>query len=131
MLRESAAAILENLSSSDIGDYKITSTATFAYEVQSLAKRAFLNSPFETQEYVAARQLVEGIADLDVQRIVSLSSPRTLQDALVKALEIEAATKAKRMTSRVRSVEEDDEVEVIATSFTSRKRGIIGNCQFV
>nr|CAH7716046.1 unnamed protein product [Callosobruchus chinensis] len=153
MLRDSAAAILENLSSSDIRDYsKITSAlklrfgdahltellhgqlhnrtqqakedlSTFAYEVQSLAKRAFVNSLIETQEYVAARQFVEGIADLDVQRIVRLSSPRTLQDALVKALEIEAATKATRMRRRVRSIEEDDEVEVRATSFTSRRRG--------
>nr|CAH7745577.1 unnamed protein product [Callosobruchus chinensis] len=131
MLRDSAAAILENLSSSDLRDYsKITSTLklrfadahltellhgqlhnrtqqakedlpTFAHEVQSLAKRAFVNSPIEMQEYVAARQFVEGIADLDVQRIVRLSSPRTLQDALVKALKIEAATKAVRMRRRV------------------------------
>nr|CAH7728854.1 unnamed protein product [Callosobruchus chinensis] len=50
---------------------------TFAYAVQSLVKRAFVNSPIETQEYVAARQFVEGIVDLDVQRIVRLSSPRT------------------------------------------------------
>nr|CAH7760157.1 unnamed protein product [Callosobruchus chinensis] len=144
LLRDSAAAILENLSSSDIRDYgKITSAlklhfgdahltellhgqlhnrtqqgkedlTTFAYEVLSLAKRAFVNSPTETQEYVAARQFIDGIADLDVQRIVRLSSPRTLQDALVRALEIKAATKATRMTRRVRSVEEDDEVEVRA-----------------
>nr|CAH7717098.1 unnamed protein product [Callosobruchus chinensis] len=45
---------------------------------QGLAKRAFVNSPIEMQEYVTARQFVEGIADLDVQRIVRLSSPRTL-----------------------------------------------------
>nr|CAH7757858.1 unnamed protein product [Callosobruchus chinensis] len=91
---------------------------TFGYEVQ-----AFINSPIEIQEYVAARQFVEGIANLDVQRIVSLSSPKNVQDALVKALETEAATKATRMTRRVRSVEEDDEVEVRATSLTSRRRG--------
>nr|CAH7756398.1 unnamed protein product [Callosobruchus chinensis] len=36
---------------------------TFAYEVQSLAKRAFVNSPIETQEFVAARQFVEGIGN--------------------------------------------------------------------
>nr|CAH7742048.1 unnamed protein product [Callosobruchus chinensis] len=108
ILRDSAAAILENLSSSDI--------------LQSLAKRAFVNSLIETQEYVAARRFDEGIADLDVQRIVRLSSPRTLQDALVKALEIKAATKGTRMTGRVRSVEEDHKVEVRATLFTSRKR---------
>nr|CAH7730869.1 unnamed protein product [Callosobruchus chinensis] len=45
---------------------------TFAYEVQSLAKRPFVNSPIETQEYIAARQFVEGITDLDVQRIVRM-----------------------------------------------------------
>nr|CAH7762523.1 unnamed protein product [Callosobruchus chinensis] len=64
---------------------------TFAYEVQSLAKRAFATSPIETQEYVAVRQFVEGTADLDVRRIERLSSPKTLRDALVKALEVEAA----------------------------------------
>ncbi|VEN55290.1 unnamed protein product, partial [Callosobruchus maculatus] len=104
MLRDSAAAILENLCSSDLRDFdKITSAlklrfgdahltellhgqlhnrtqqakedlTTFAYEVQSLAKRAFVNSPVETQEYVAARQFVEGIADAEVQRMVKLSS---------------------------------------------------------
>nr|CAH7725861.1 unnamed protein product [Callosobruchus chinensis] len=93
---------------------------TFVYEVQSLAKRAFVNSPIETQEYVAARQFVEGIADLGIQRIVRLSSPRTLQDALVKALDIEAATKATRMTRRVRYVVEDNGIEVRPTSFTPR-----------
>nr|CAH7713077.1 unnamed protein product [Callosobruchus chinensis] len=76
---------------------------TFSYEVQSLAKRAIVNSPIETQNYVAARQFVEGIADLEVQRIVRLSSPRTLQDARDKALEIQAATKATRMTRRRRN----------------------------
>ncbi|VEN41039.1 unnamed protein product, partial [Callosobruchus maculatus] len=104
MLRDFAAAIFENPCSSDERDYdKITSAlklrfgdvhltellhgqlynrtqqakedlTTFAYEVQSLAKRAFVNSPVEAQEYVAAHQFVEGIADLDVQRIVRLSS---------------------------------------------------------
>ncbi|VEN46176.1 unnamed protein product, partial [Callosobruchus maculatus] len=89
MSRDSAAAILENLCSSDIRDYYRISSAlklrfgdahltellhgqlhnrtqqakedltTSAYEVQSLAKRAFVNSPIETQEYVAARQFVE------------------------------------------------------------------------
>ncbi|VEN63443.1 unnamed protein product [Callosobruchus maculatus] len=84
MLRDSAAAILENLCSSDLRDYdKVTSAlklrfgdaqltellpcqrhnwtqqakedlTTFAYEVQSLSKRAFINSPAETQEYVAS-----------------------------------------------------------------------------
>nr|CAH7750768.1 unnamed protein product [Callosobruchus chinensis] len=66
---------------------------------------------------------VEGIADLDTQLIVRLSSPRTLQDALVKALEIIAATKATRMTRRVRSVVEDDEIGVRATSFSPRRGG--------
>nr|CAH7765286.1 unnamed protein product [Callosobruchus chinensis] len=41
-----------------------------AYQVQRLAKRAFSNSPFEKQEYVAARQFVEGIVDPDVPRIM-------------------------------------------------------------
>ncbi|VEN38969.1 unnamed protein product, partial [Callosobruchus maculatus] len=89
MLRDSAAAILENLCSSDLRNYDKITTArklrfgdahltellhcklhnrtqqakedltTFAYEVQSLAKRAFVNSLVETQEYVAARQFVE------------------------------------------------------------------------
>nr|CAH7744412.1 unnamed protein product [Callosobruchus chinensis] len=36
---------------------------------------------------------------------------------------IEAATKATRITRRLRSVEEDDEVEVKATLFAPRKRG--------
>nr|CAH7767043.1 unnamed protein product [Callosobruchus chinensis] len=116
MLRDFAAAILENLYSSDLPDYsKITSAlnlrfgdahltellygqllhnwthqakedlTTFAYEVQRLAKRAFVNIPIETQEYVAACQFVEGIADLDVQRTVRLSKPelhRTLWSRL-------------------------------------------------
>nr|CAH7728885.1 unnamed protein product [Callosobruchus chinensis] len=90
-------AILENLFASDLRDYgKITSAlklrfgdayltellhgqlhnwtlqakkdlTTFANEVQSLAKPSFVNSPIETQEYVAAQQFVENIADLDVQ----------------------------------------------------------------
>nr|CAH7742050.1 unnamed protein product [Callosobruchus chinensis] len=70
-----------------------------------MKSKAWLN---ERSSIVLSRH--RSIADLDVQRIVRLSSPRTLQDALVKALEIEAATKATRMTSRVRSVEEDDDV---------------------
>nr|CAH7734854.1 unnamed protein product [Callosobruchus chinensis] len=41
----------------------------FAYEVQSSAKQAFVNSLIETQVYVAANQFVEGIVDLGVQRI--------------------------------------------------------------
>ncbi|VEN46921.1 unnamed protein product, partial [Callosobruchus maculatus] len=83
MLRNFAAIILENLCSWDLRDYdKIPSAlklrfgdthltqllheqlhnrtqqpkedlSTFAYEVQSLAKRAFVCSPIETQEYVA------------------------------------------------------------------------------
>nr|CAH7728550.1 unnamed protein product [Callosobruchus chinensis] len=96
---------------------------TFTYEVQKLAKRASANSPIETQEYVSARQFVEGIADLDVQGIRNFRTFSTLRDALVKALEVEAATKATRLTRRVRSVEQDDEVRVTATSFTSRRRG--------
>nr|CAH7764611.1 unnamed protein product [Callosobruchus chinensis] len=74
---------------------------TVAYEVHRVAKRAFANSPIETQEYVVARQFLEGIADVDVQRIVRLSSPRTLQDILVKALKIEAATKATQLTKHL------------------------------
>nr|CAH7713641.1 unnamed protein product [Callosobruchus chinensis] len=80
VLRDSAAAILENLSSSYLRDYsKLTSAlklrfadahmtellhgqrhnrtqqakedlTTFAYEVQSLATRAFVNSPTVSQE---------------------------------------------------------------------------------
>nr|CAH7759090.1 unnamed protein product [Callosobruchus chinensis] len=69
MLRDSAAAILGNLSSSDLRDYSKITSASF------------------------------------------------------KALEIEFATKATRMTSKVRSVVEDDEIEVRATSLTPRRRG--------
>nr|CAH7717726.1 unnamed protein product [Callosobruchus chinensis] len=84
----------------------------------SLAKQIFISSPIEAQEYVAARQFFECIADLDldVQRTVSLSSPRTLQIALVKALQIEAASRATRMTRSVRSVKQP-------TSFTPRRGG--------
>nr|CAH7715516.1 unnamed protein product [Callosobruchus chinensis]CAH7755688.1 unnamed protein product [Callosobruchus chinensis] len=101
MLR--AAAILENISSSDIRDYgKLTSAlklrfgdahltellhgqlhnrtqqakedlTTFSYEFQSLAEGACVNSSIKTREYVDACQFVEGIADLSVQRIVRLS----------------------------------------------------------
>nr|CAH7736519.1 unnamed protein product [Callosobruchus chinensis] len=82
-------------------------------------------NPIETQEYVAARQFDEGIADLDVQRTVRLCKPRTLQDALVKALEIEAATKATQMRRRVRCVEKYDSVQAKDNSFTTRRRNPI------
>nr|CAH7715798.1 unnamed protein product [Callosobruchus chinensis] len=90
---------------------------TFAYDIQRSAKRVFVSSPIEIQEYVSARQFVEGIAKPNVQQIVGLTSPRTLQDALVKALDIEAAKRVTRITRRVSFVEQYDKVEVKSTSF--------------
>nr|CAH7725718.1 unnamed protein product [Callosobruchus chinensis] len=68
-----------------------------------------------------------GAGDHSLARIVRLFNPRSLQDALVKALELEAATKATRMTRRVRTVKQDDEVEVRASSFSSRGREELEN----
>ncbi|VEN59224.1 unnamed protein product [Callosobruchus maculatus] len=101
----------------------LTSMLKDSAAVQSLTKEVFVNSPIEIQEYVALRQLVEGIADTEVQRMVKLSSPISLQDAVTKALQIEADIKATRMTRRVRAVEQDAEAEVRATSFIPGTRG--------
>nr|CAH7736898.1 unnamed protein product [Callosobruchus chinensis] len=48
----------------------------YAYKFQSSTERAFVNSPIDTQKNVPARQFVEGIADLEVQRLVSRSCTR-------------------------------------------------------
>ncbi|KAJ3645651.1 hypothetical protein Zmor_023292 [Zophobas morio] len=146
MLRNSAVNVLQNLPQEDRLNYeKLTSAlklrfgdahlaellygqlrnriqslnedlTSYAYEVQTLAKKVFVNSPLETQELVASKQFVEGIEDIEVQKIVRLSSPRTLQDALVKALDIEAAIKATRLTKIIRTVEAEEEYEVKAAN---------------
>nr|CAH7751573.1 unnamed protein product [Callosobruchus chinensis] len=53
---------------------------------------------------------------------VRLYNRKTLQDVLVKALEVEAVIIAMRMTTTMHRVEQDDEVDVNATSFTTRRR---------
>ena len=47
---------------------------SYAYEVQTLPRKVFVNSPLEKPELVATKQFVEGIEDIVVQEIVRLSS---------------------------------------------------------
>ena len=54
--------------------------------------------------------------DIEVQKIVRLSTPRTLQEALVKALDIEPGIKATRLTMKIRTVETEEEEEVKAVN---------------
>lgn len=152
ILRESAMSVLQSLSKEDRRQYdKLTAAlklrygdvhrsellygqlhgriqkhkedlSAFAYDIQNLARRAFANSPADTQEYIAARQFVEGLIDPEIQKVVRLASPRNLQEALVKALEIEAALKATKNCSRnICSVEEDRDNQVQAVKYTNQQ----------
>lgn len=47
------------------------SLTEFAQEIEGLARKAFANCPVETQDLVAVRQFVEGIADLEIQKVDS------------------------------------------------------------
>nr|CAH7759153.1 unnamed protein product [Callosobruchus chinensis] len=136
MLRDSAAGILENISSSDLHDYgKITSAlnlrfenahltellygqlhnraqqakedlTTFAYEVQRLAKRAFVNSPIETQEYVAARQDIKNLPKRNEEIIAKIEQQH---EAAIKNLTGKHDRETAVLKGEIRRLKEEQE----------------------
>lgn len=90
---------------------------TFDFDVERLSRLAFSNCPSDIQERIAAAQFVDGIYNEDVQQMVRLTNPINLKDALSKALEIESAKSASRMSRKIRMASCDEEVSVNAARY--------------
>lgn len=65
-----------------------------ATEVECLARKAFVGVAADTFHVLSTTAFVDAIADTDVQKFVRLGGPKTVREALAKALEISAIQKA-------------------------------------
>ena len=72
----------------------------FGSDVDRVAKLAFADCPLEAQERIATLQFIDGISDTDVQDLVRMAQPKSLPDALSKALGFETSRQATRATHR-------------------------------
>lgn len=73
------------------------SLAQHAGEVRRLARLALADCPADAVDRIAKMQFIDGILDVNIQDLVRVSNPDSLQEALEKALHVEACRKASRM----------------------------------
>ncbi|GAB0093691.1 hypothetical protein DMENIID0001_088640 [Sergentomyia squamirostris] len=86
--------------------------ASFAGEIRRLVRMAFPECPAVAHDRIATAQFVDGITDLDVQDWVRMARPRSLDAALIAAMECEAsrrATRSNRASARVVEVRETED----------------------
>ena len=158
VLRESAVSVLNNLAEPDRLDYnKLTealklrfgdehltellhgqlhdrvqlyneSLTSYAQDIHKLSRKAFRECPSHTQELVATRQFIQGLLNKEVQKMVRLATPNSLQQALVKALEIEAAIRASSESRTVRCLDStDDDQYVRKVGYDANRPRIVTN----
>lgn len=85
--------------------------AQYAFDVEGLTRLSFQGAPMEVQEQVAVRQFTEGLYSERTQEAVILANPKTLREALTKAVEVESIRQTFRRESRVRAAVADEEEE--------------------
>uniref|UniRef100_A0A1B0DHI2 Peptidase A2 domain-containing protein n=1 Tax=Phlebotomus papatasi TaxID=29031 RepID=A0A1B0DHI2_PHLPP len=73
----------------------------FALEIQKLTRLAFRDCPESARDKIALGQFVDGLADLDLQDLVRLTRPCTLEQAVYAAMDYDAARKANRASRSV------------------------------
>lgn len=81
----------------------------FAYELERLAKLSFPDCPAEVQDQMALMYFLDGVADAEVQKMLRYAAPKTLQEALTRALEVESVACLTRPGRRVRELTADVE----------------------
>lgn len=79
----------------------------FAYEVERLAKLSFPDCPAEVQDQMALMHFLDGVSDAEVQKMLRYAAPKTLQEALTRALEIESVARLTRPGKKVRELTAD------------------------
>ena len=83
----------------------------FAYELERLAKLSFPDCPAEIQDQMALMYFLDGVADAEVQKMLRYAAPKTLQEALTRALEVESVACLTRPGKKVREMTADVEEE--------------------
>ncbi|XP_055714233.1 uncharacterized protein LOC129808478 [Phlebotomus papatasi] len=73
----------------------------FALEIQKLTHLAFRDCPESARDKIALGQFVDGFADLDLQDLVRLTRPCTLEQAVYAAIDYDAAREANRASRSV------------------------------
>lgn len=70
------------------------SFTTLAADIERLTRKVFPGCPQESLDMMAVASLTDAIQDPETQQLLRLAQPRTLREALARALEIEAAQRA-------------------------------------
>ena len=87
----------------------------FEADVKRLVRLAYSDAPPTFQETLAIETFVNGIRDGEVKKVLQLSRYQTSSEALIRALEVEAAYNSSRTWHKVRvaelETEENDKLE--------------------
>lgn len=81
----------------------------FEADVARLVRLAFPTAPDNFLECLAVRTFIDGLRDTEAQHSLRMARPKTLTDALSRALEYEAAKQASRSHARVRTVQDEQQ----------------------
>lgn len=138
LLRGESVAVLNILDSADRADYdKLTSAlqlrflsqekhishstfrsrqqrlkediGAYASDIRRLTRIVFEDCPAEAQERIAIMQFVDGIYDRSIQENVRLADPKTFNEAVSRAITVEAAHFATQTIHQARSLELSNE----------------------
>lgn len=77
------------------------SLSELAIDIERLTRLSYQGCTTATLDSVAVGHFLDAIGDTEVQQFVRLSSPACMRDAVARAMEVEATTRAVRATRRV------------------------------
>ncbi|CAN8014219.1 unnamed protein product [Ixodes persulcatus] len=77
------------------------SLSELAIDIKRLMRLSYQGCTTATLDSVAVGHFLDAIGDTEVQQFVRLSSPACMRDAVARAMEVEAMTRAVRATRRV------------------------------
>ncbi|XP_055686402.1 uncharacterized protein LOC129791847 [Lutzomyia longipalpis] len=70
--------------------------SAYAQDVRRLARIAFKGCTLDTLDSLTVRQFIDGLADLELQDLVRLKDPSSMEEAVVSAMKYSAARQANR-----------------------------------
>ncbi|XP_063924728.1 uncharacterized protein LOC135138681 [Zophobas morio] len=90
----------------------------FAAHVKRLVHLAYSEAPQDFQDRLVAETFVNGVRDSDVRRVLQISGFKKPSEALIRALEVDAAyNSSPRSNVKIRGIGVDGEVNPIQESF--------------